>query len=427
MTSNETALEAAPDQPQPVAPTAGERLESLDFIRGIAVMGILAANIVAFGQSFPAYTFPGAFTVPHSAAENWMWVVQLVLVDGKMRGLFTLLFGAGMLLFLNKAWAAGQSRWLQARRLFWLGVFGLIHFFFLWRGDILFGYAVIGMAALLFARMAPRKQLVLGLVGYFLGTLFFAGAMGSPALVADTSIGQQPQFAPMRTELAKAKSEELADAKVESVLLDTGDYSGWVAHNFDKHGSQPFVGPLMFGIETLSLMLIGMALYSFGFFSGEFNRRKMIGWGWAGLILGSLLTLMIGLWAKAGGLTYWGTIAAMMGWSFLPRLPVILGLAALLATYGSQATGWLGELIRAAGRAAFTNYLGTSMLMVLIFHGWAGGLHGELSRTGLYGVVIATWIVMLAWSKPWLDRFRYGPLEWLWRCLTYGRIFPLRR
>lgn len=427
MQSNEAALDAAPDQSQRVAPTASGRLDSLDFIRGIAVMGILAANIVAFGQSFPAYTFPGAFTVPHSAAENWMWVAQLVLVDGKMRGLFTVLFGAGMVLFLDNAWAAGRSRWLQARRLFWLGVFGLIHFFFLWRGDILFGYAVLGMVALLFTRLTPRNQLVLGLVGCFVATLFFAGAMGSPSLVADTSIGEQAAFSEMKEGLVKAEAEELADAKVESDLLDGNDYGAWVAHNFEKHGSQPFIGPFVFGLETVSLMLIGMALYRFGFFSGGLDRRKMIAWGWAGVLAGSVATLLIALAAKADGLTYWGTIAAMMGWSFLPRIPVILGLAALLATYGPQATGWLGQRIRAAGRAAFTNYLGTSMLMVLVFHGWAGGLHGELSRTGLYAVVLVAWAVMLAWSKPWLERFRYGPLEWLWRCLTYGRIFPFKR
>ena len=81
----------------------------------------------------------------------------------------------------------------------------------------------------------------------------------------------------------------------------------------------------------------------------------------------------------------------------------------------------------AAGRAAFTNYLGTSVVMMLVFEGWAGGLFGELTRPGLYVVVAAAWVLMLAWSKPWLARFRYGPLEWLWRSLTYGRIMPLRR
>ena len=103
------------------------------------------------------------------------------------------------------------------------------------------------------------------------------------------------------------------------------------------------------------------------------------------------------------------------------------GLAALLAQWGSSASGWLAERVSSAGRAAFTNYLGTSVVMLLVFHGWAGGLFGQLGRTELYLVALATCALMLAWSKPWLERFRYGPLEWLWRCLTYGRKFPLRR
>ena len=93
----------------------------------------------------------------------------------------------------------------------------------------------------------------------------------------------------------------------------------------------------------------------------------------------------------------------------------------------ARASGWLAERISAAGRAAFTNYLGTSIVMLVLFHGWGVGLYGALGRTELHLVTLAAWVLMLAWSKPWLERFRFGPLEWLWRCLTYLRVFPLRR
>ena len=116
-----------------------------------------------------------------------------------------------------------------------------------------------------------------------------------------------------------------------------------------------------------------------------------------------------------------------MGWSMLPRLAVIIGLAALLAAWAPKANGWLGRRIGAAGRAAFTNYLGTTLLMVLVFHGWAGGLFGELTRGQLYLVMLASWAAMLAWPVWWLARYRYGPLEWAWRCLTYARLVPFRR
>ena len=113
----------------PVSASSGARIASLDFIRGIAVMGILAANIVAFGQPTTAYMWPDGFLVPPNDPDHVMWAMQFVLVDGKMRGLFTLLFGAGMYLFMEKAWAKGAGRWLQARRLFWLLLFGTVHFF----------------------------------------------------------------------------------------------------------------------------------------------------------------------------------------------------------------------------------------------------------------------------------------------------------
>jgi hypothetical protein len=115
---------------------SGARIGSLDFIRGIAVMGILAANIIVFGQPWNAYTYPAAFLSEHGPVSDWLLVVQFVLIDGKMRGLFTLLFGAGVYLFMEKAWAKGRGRKLQALRLFWLLIFGLIHYFLIWPGDI---------------------------------------------------------------------------------------------------------------------------------------------------------------------------------------------------------------------------------------------------------------------------------------------------
>ncbi len=411
---------------QPNAP-AVKRLLSLDFIRGIAVMGILWANIVAFGQPFTAYMFPGAFTVPHGPSSDWMWVIQFVLIDGKMRGLFTLLFGAGMMLFMEKAWERGSTRWLQARRLFWLLTFGMIHFYFIWRGDILVLYSIAGFAAMACLRWQAKTQLVVGLLGYIAGALMFLGAMFFPYLVAETELGTQPAYAEMRSDLVSQQARDIADGVAETGIIREGNYPDFVRHNLTEHGGDPFTMLFIFVFETLPLMLIGMALYRMGLFDGRMDPRRMRLWGWIGVIAGSALTLPIALWAMGEGFTYWGTLAAFMGLSPLPKLPVILGLLALLSLYGAHANGWLGERIIATGRMAFSNYLGTSIVMLLVFHGWAGGLFGELGRPQLYVVVVAAWALMLLWSKPWLARFRYGPLEWLWRCLTYGKLFPLKR
>jgi uncharacterized protein len=151
-------------------------------------------------------------------------------------------------------------------------------------------------------------------------------------------------------------------------------------------------------------------------------------WGWIGFGGGALASLALGWWAVARDFAPFLTQFLFNGPSAFPRLPMVLGIASLLVLWAPWAaqTG-LGRRFVAAGRMAFSNYIGTSLVMMLVFHGWAGGLYAELHRTELLVVVVLAWALMLAWSKPWLDRFRYGPLEWLWRCLTYWKVFPLRR
>lgn len=406
---------------------AKDRIETLDFIRGIAVMGILAANIIAFGQPFNAYMFPEAFLVDPVDPGGWQWIAQFVLIDGKMRGLFTLLFGAGMYLFMERAWARGSSRWLQMWRLFLLACFGFVHFFFIWMGDILLMYGLIGFLAVGAMRWTAKAQFVVGIVGYFFGALFYAALMSFPYLIAETSVGEDPAFADLRTEFVLSIDEALAEDAITTELKQSGDYAGLVERRFSEEWSLPIANSALFLFETLPLMLLGMALYRFGFFSGAFNRTKMIRWGWIGLVTGALAHLGLGLIVKSSGFGYFAGFASFVGWSPLPRLAMVLGIAALLIAYSPAWTGWLAERVRAAGRAAFTNYLGTSIFMMLVMHGWALGFFGEFNRPQLYMLTIVTCMLMLAWSQPWLERYRYGPLEWLWRCLTYRKVFALRR
>lgn len=411
-----------------IAPVAaGERIDTLDFIRGIAVMGILAANIVAFGQPFEAYMYPAAFKTDPGDPGGWMWIAQFILVDGKMRGLFTLLFGAGMVLFMEKAWARGATRGLQAWRLAILAVFGMIHFFFIWPGDILFYYALFGIIALACIKWSVKAQVWTGLAGYMLGVLFYTGLL-LPWLIVDTPFGtSSPELLQQRTAMIGEVDKALARGDIPNAAMVAGDYGTLVTHRLTEQWNEPLMNALLFGFETLPLMLIGMALYRLGFFSGGFDRAKMLRWGWAGVIAGGLAHLAIGLVVKGSGFSYYATLAGIVGMGPLPRLWMVLGLAALLVVWAPSATGWLRARVRAAGRAAFTNYLGTSVVMMFIFHGWALGLFGALNRPQLYLVAVLAWAVMLAWSKPWLDRYRYGPLEWLWRCLTYRTVFPLKR
>ncbi|MBO6945325.1 MAG: DUF418 domain-containing protein [Altererythrobacter sp.] len=422
-----TEYAATPDAETAAPAKLAERIGSLDLMRGIAVLGILAANIVAFGQTFSAYMYPEMFLVPTGDESGWMWIAQFVLIDGKMRGIFTVLFGVGLYLFMERAWARGQTRWLQARRLFFLMLFGMGHFFFIWRGDILFYYAVIGFIALLCMGWSAKDQLKVGLLGYVAGATLYAIMMVPLHFIADTPFGDAAAMTETRQGLEESKQEALSDDVVETGLKQSGDYLGFVEHRFVEHWYEPLANVFFFGLESLPLMLAGMGLYRLGFFSGGMDPGRMRFWGWAGLLGGGLLHLLIGLWVQSIGFTYYGTLAAFVGLSVLPRLMMVLGIMALLALYGPGWPGWLAQRLAAAGRAAFTNYLGTSILMLFVFHGWALGLFGELNRPQLYLVVLTAWVIMLSWSKPWLERYRYGPLEWLWRCLTYGKLFPLKR
>lgn len=429
MTETTDNRPAAPDQPpaaiEPVAAT-GNRIVTLDWVRGIAVLGILAANIVAFGQPMTAYMYPDAFTVPHSDSEDWMWVAQFVAIDGKMRGLFTLLFGAGLYLFMEKAWAKGGTRWLQVKRLFWLALFGLAHFFLIWRGDILFSYAICGLIAVACLTWKAKTQLVVGLVGTFLGVLVYLAMLGFSHFVVNESLGEQEGMADFRATMVESREAQLEDGRLQAEIVSDGSYLDYVAFNTSHAGDLGFF-IFIWLFETLPLMLVGIALYRMGMWTGGMREGKLKLWGWLGVLVGGALSLMVALWAKSTGFTFYATQSAFVSFAALPRFIMTLGLAALLAAYGPRAKGWLSNRLSAAGRAAFTNYLGTSIVMLFVFHGWAGGLFGELGRTELYGVVLAMWALMLLWSKPWLERFRYGPLEWLWRCLTYGRIFALKR
>lgn len=416
-----------PDQPHPLPAAGGARIESLDFIRGIAVMGIVIANIVIFGQPITAAMWPGGFIGPHGDPGGWLWIAQFVLIDGKMRGLFTLLFGAGVMLFMEKAWARGATRWLQARRLGWLLAFGLLHYFLLWQGDILTLYALCGLIVLACLRWETQTQLVAALVVYVAGALLWTALFYYFYLVAETPLGESAMMAEARAGVMAAKDMPAADAAAETALMQHGSWPANVAHRLDEHRFGWLTVLWQVAWETIPLMLLGMALYRYGLFDGGMDPRRQRRWGWTGLLGGGAASLSLALWVQAKGFTYFSTMFAFMGPSMLMRLPMILGLAALLALWAPAAGGWLGQRIVAAGRMAFSNYLGTSFIMLFVFSGWAFDLFGRLGRPQLYLVALLSWAIMLAWSKPWLARFRYGPLEWLWRCLTYGRLFPLRR
>jgi len=412
----------------PVEPTGtGQRIVTLDFIRGIAVLGILFPNIVAYAHPILAYFWPEGLPGGATEFDKATWLFQLVLIDGKFRGLFTLLFGAGMYLFIERVWARGGTRWLQARRLFWLMLFGLAHFFLLWIGDILFMYAIAGMVALAMLKWQAKTQLRIGIVWYLVGAFMLTAGLGSQA--AMENFPRVQANAPEQYEqVRQAIADQLTSMERERTVMATGDYGEVLAYRAGHEAVGLAEAGFIAVLETIPLMLIGMAVYRLGWFERRPDRVKMRRWGWVGFVGGALLTVPLALLAVNAGFPLMLTQFVFNGPTQFLHLPMVLGLVALLSLWApTAAQTWLGSRFAAAGRMAFSNYLGTSIVMMLVFPAWAGGLYGQFHRDGLLPFVLGMWVLMLGWSKWWLDRFHYGPLEWLWRCLTYWRLFPLRR
>lgn len=401
--------------------SSSERLPALDIVRGVAVLGIVAPNIIGMGQPLIAYGWPGGFLTAPGPWAEWLWRAQLVLVDGKFRGLFTLLFGAGMVLFLQRAVLRGRGTGLLARRLGWLGVFGFLHWALLWRGDILLAYAVAGLVVLGFTGWDWTRQLALGLTAYVVGALVNLAAN------APLASAQHREAGGIAPELARALAAQMEDARVETALMRATDHGGRVAHVLGEHlGSLPIEIAFTL-LETAPLMLIGMGLYGAGLFDGRIAARRQAAWGWGLWLLGTLSSIPIAAWVLTRDAGYWDSVAAFNGWLPLPQLLSALGLVALLGVWGQKPGGWLKQRLGDAGRCAFSNYIGVSVLALVVFSGAGLGLFGQLGRLELYGVMLGFWGLMLGWPALWLKRFRHGPLEWAWRCLTYWRWLPLRR
>jgi uncharacterized protein len=408
----------------------GDRIVTLDVVRGVAVMGILAMNIVAFAMPFQAYMNPAAYG-SESLADYASWAFNFIFIDGKMRGLFSFLFGASMLLVIERAAAAGRSgASIHFRRMFWLLVFGLVHFYFIWFGDILAGYAQIGMIAYLFHRLSPRALIAWGVGLVIVQTLIFAGvayfAFELQELAALEAASQPGEFERQWEQLRGQFGVPTEQALASKMAMFQGSYGPIVEHRLLDKLIEPFVSTAFFGWETLAYFLFGMVLLKTGFFRGawtaaRYKRVLLIGFGIAVPVY-ALLALVL----YRDGFSVPMIFACAMA-ATSPVRPLMVIATAALIILAARNRGALVGRIAAAGRAAFTNYLGTSVLMTSLFYGYGAGLYGSMSRIELWVVVIAMWALMLVWSKPWLDRFNYGPLEWLWRSLSRGRMEPLRR
>lgn len=389
------------------------RIEHLDVLRGLAILGILIVNAPFFAGTWQSAFLP---SVPPLAVDQntlWSWLVMHVFFEFKMITLFSMLFGVSLYLVGGERSDKEKGAQLR-RRLSWMLLFGLIHGAVIWYGDILLPYAISGFLAL-FAR--SWKALTLLIVGIVL-TLASASLIGLFILAM--------QHAPAE---ATREQLEMFNQSAEEYAAFKEAITGGVVSTFQRNLSlwiEFFLQPLIFVVpRTVGVMMIGLALFKWGFMTG-----KSPVWLY-------LLFLVLGA----------GSFAAM--WvqgvhEFEAGFPIELVQGegqlyiALLSPFGtlfyisllmlmlkSGVFGFVTTTLAATGRMAFTNYIAQSLIMTTIF--WRLGYFGEVSRPDLWLVVGAIWLLQLIWSPIWLSAFAMGPLEWVWRCLTYKRWVPITK
>ncbi|MGD2086509.1 MAG: DUF418 domain-containing protein [Candidatus Aminicenantes bacterium] len=408
----------------PVAPTApSQRIVSIDVLRGFALLGILASNIQAFAMIYAVIGNPTVFG-DFTGGNYVVAMLTRVLVQGKFYPLFSMLFGAGVYLMAKKIEAKGGKPEAQhLRRMIWLIAIAWLHIFLFWAGDILFIYGLSGLAAFLFRKLSPRILLIIGLILVFIPVFQSAERQASlslktPEQLAAISSSRRPNQEAIDKGIAYYQGNwtALMSARVKyrwsgfrqiGTLYELGMYTGW--------------------------MLLGMALFKFGILTANVSKRVL----WLFLILGlgigvpfrfyhwicnSLHNWDLWFLPTPSWFIYWETILRTAVYFLIP-----LGyIGGIMLICRNRRLGRLTARLAAVGRMALTNYLMHSAICSFIFFGYGLGLFGKVDRMGQLLVVLLIWVFQLWFSPLWLKHFRFGPMEWLWRSLTYWKMQPMR-
>jgi uncharacterized protein len=388
-------------RPGPVKP--GERIDALDIVRGFALLGVLAMNMLAFAG--PTY-----LAAPWEISTTW-WdrLTELALLTGAesaFYSIFSILFGLGFALQIERALARGQSRWLFARRMLVLLTVGVGHAFFIWDGDILLPYATTGLVLLAFAR-TPADKTLRWAIGLGAAMFIVAGSLMSLSLLDDY------------------EATTAADVADEVALLQDGSFIA-VADSRLSDAVWVVVPTLISVPWFLALFLTGAWLMRSG---------RVADWRNQGPFLKSVLRVSVPVAVVAKGLYGLLILAGEQEVAEAMALPVsnMVGGPALGITYaslvvlalqnGGAAARALGHLAP-VGRMALTNYLSQSLIAVTFFYGWGLGFYGRWGPAVGLLLTVALFAIQIVWSRLWLSRFKFGPAEWAWRTLTYGR--PIR-
>jgi len=390
------------------------RIKSLDVMRGFAVLGILIVNAALFAAPWQTLQNPLLAPLAVDQSTMWSWFIIHTFFEFKCITLFSLLFGASIYMVGGET-SDKERGGVLTRRLVWLLIFGLMHALLIWYGDILVTYAVTGFLVMFVRSWKPYTLLIVGVLLYLVA-LLLQNVLGLmiDAIPADT-------LGTVYTEIAKVLTlppEELA--RMQAAYQ--GGYLSGLQENANTWLN--FILNALIGLvtRTAGVMMIGMALFKWGFLSGSAPRWLYV----VMALIGAAVLATIGYqawinWEARFDLMHMvtrGTVANT-GLSIFASI----GYASLFILLVKAGARVITEPLAAVGRMAFTNYITQSLIMTTIF--WGGGrgfgLWGEVDRPTLWAIVLSIWALQLIWSPLWLSRFQMGPLEWIWRRLSYGK------
>ncbi len=373
--------------------TEADRITSLDLLRGVAVLVIVLMNAVSFKHGLAPY-----LNLSVGGSETWLdWTIGVfgeIFIDQKFMGIFSLLFGAGILLFIERAERRkGRPVLLNLwRNVLLLGI-GILHAI-LWDGDVLIAYAIAAVFLLALRKLPSKALIATGAVVYLLSVPI---TLLVQAIASGTDVSLAGIWEP--GELGSGSDPSLSEGMAALLLLG-------------------------YFMRALGLILMGAGLYRLGFMNGSmaastYRLVAVIGLG-VGLSLATVGVVVTALGDYSRDVAFIGQVPNTLG-----SIPASLGYMSLIILWNQRRDSWLKQRLLATGRMALTNYLSQTVLGMLVLNVLLPDV--SVTRTGILAFCVGVWVVQLWWSPLWLSRFRFGPAEWLWRVGTYRKRQPLRR
>lgn len=395
---------------------AQERIAAIDVLRGFALCGVLLMNMQAFAMPFCAYMNPTSYG-DFEGLGGLLWRINYLFADAKFITIFSMLFGAGILLMSTRAVErTGKSAGVHYRRMLWMALFGAIHGLCIWMGDILLFYSICGLIVFLFRRRRPWLLCTVGIVLYLIPVLLLANL---PSFMEHMPEEEMKEMVNMWAPSAEVLESEIAAYRSGYLAQMPKRLETWL---------QMFGFLLIFGWRLLGVMLLGMAAFKCNMLSAGRSRRFYVTMVVVGFTVGIPLALVGMLKAQACEWDMLQCMGPVSLYNYFGSLFVAAAwIGAVMLLCKSSILPGLRDRLGAVGRMAFTNYIMHSVLCTLLFYGHGFGLYGRVGRPTQFAIVLGIIALQLWYSPLWLRHFKFGPLEWLWRSLTYWSRQPFRR